>query len=94
MPIPILEQPSATHPEREQKEEDAHFWYALVNEIEAAHFLGVSVRSMQGFRYRGGGPRFIRISGRCIKYRRIDLRAWSERRLCTSTSDPGMAGER
>lgn len=93
MPKATPDQPSATLSEQEQHEDDAHFWYALINEAEAALFLGVSIRSMQGFRHRGGGPRFVRISSRCIKYRRIDLRAWSERRLRTSTSDHGTARE-
>ena len=34
--------------------------------------------------------RYIAISSRCIRYRRIDLRAWSEARVRTSTSDPGQ----
>ena len=68
---------------------DADYWYALINEKEAAMFAGLSIRSMQGFRYRGGGARFVRISSRCIKYRRIDLRDWIEAKLRTSTSDTG-----
>ncbi len=76
----------------EQPEVDAGFWYSLIDEEAAAAFLDLSVRSMQGYRYKGGGPKFVRLSSRCVKYRRIDCREWSEARLRTSTSDPGPAG--
>ena len=65
------------------------FWHSLIDEKEAAAFLGLERRSMQGFRQRGGGPAFMRISSRCIRYRRIDLRDWAEARMRSSTSDAG-----
>ena len=68
---------------------DQNFWFELIGEKIAAAFVDLSVRSMQGYRYKGGGPRFCRLSARCVKYRRIDLRQWAEERLRTSTSDPG-----
>jgi hypothetical protein len=34
----------------------------------------------------GGGPCFVKISGRMIRYRRRDLNAWSEARLRANTS--------
>lgn len=74
----------------EQPEVDAGFWYSLINEEAAAAFLDLSVRSMQGFRYKGGGLKFVRLSSRCVKYRRVDCREWSETKLRTSTSDPGQ----
>ncbi len=71
---------------------NSDYWYALINEEEAAKFAHLSIRTMQGFRYRGGGPRFVCISRRCVKYRRIDLRNWAEAKLRTSTSDSGSEG--
>ncbi len=68
---------------------EADFWYGLIDEKAAAKFLNLSVRSLQGYRYKGGGPRFVSVSARCVKYRRIDCREWSETKLRTSTSDPG-----
>lgn len=65
------------------------FWHSLINEAEAARFLGLTVRCLQGWRYKGGGPKFVRISARCIRYRRRDCREFFEARLRTSTSDPG-----
>ena len=67
------------------------YWNGLINEEAAAEYLGLKVRTMQGFRYRGGGPRYIAISSRCLRYRRIDLRSWADARVRTSTSDPGKA---
>ncbi len=70
-------------------ESDPSFWHSLINEAEAARFLGFTVRCLQGWRYRGGGPRYIKINGRNVRYRRIDLREHAEARLRTSTSDTG-----
>ena len=69
--------------------DDRDYWYALIDEKAAATFVDVEPRTMQGFRQRGGGPKFIRISSRCIRYRRIDLRDWAEARMRPSTSDVG-----
>ena len=68
---------------------DLEYWHALINEREAARFLRFSARHVQGLRYRGGGPRFLRMSARCVRYRRADLRAWADSLARTSTSDPG-----
>ena len=67
------------------------YWFALIDEKAAAEFLGLTDRTMQGNGYRGGGCRYIRLSSRCIRYRRVDLREWAESRIRTSTSDPGEA---
>ena len=48
----------------------------LYTEEEAARFLKVSIRSLQNWRTRPEGPMgppFVRISSRCIRYRRRDL---------------------
>ena len=59
----------------------------LINEYEAADFLGYSVRALQNWRVRGGGPKFIKVSARSIRYRRRDLNAWIEERLRSHTSE-------
>lgn len=59
---------------------------SLINENDAAAFLGYTVRALQNWRVRGGGPRFVKVSARSIRYRRRDLIAWTEARLCTNTS--------
>lgn len=64
----------------------------LMDEKQAATLLGFSERTLQSWRCRGGGPPFIRVSARCIRYRREDLEAWVEANRRISTSDPGHAG--
>lgn len=71
------------------QQSDGDYWHALIDEKAAAAFLNLSPRTLQGFRQSGGGARFVRLSARCIKYRRADLREWTETRLRNSTSDPG-----
>lgn len=67
------------------------YWHSLITEKAAAAFLGVTVRFMQARRQHGGGPRFIRISSRCIRYRRSDLQNFANEHLRASTSDEGQA---
>lgn len=57
-------------------------------ESEVAEFLGVSVRTLQGWRWRGGGPSFHRV-GSAIRYDMADVRAWLESQRRTSTSGTG-----
>ena len=60
----------------------------LLTEREAAALLHVTVKAVQGWRYRGNGPRFVKV-GRCVRYRLEDLQAFVQAALRTSTSDPG-----
>ncbi len=71
---------------------DPAYWHSLISEIEAAEFLDLTPRSMQAMRQRGGGPKFIRLSSRCIKYTRTLLKAHADARLRSSTSDFDEAG--
>lgn len=38
--------------------------FSLLNEKDAARILGVSHRTLQMYRVRGYGPKFVRMSGR------------------------------
>ncbi len=80
---------SAPPPKEPISPED--FWNSLINEKAAANYLDLTDRSMQAFRQRGGGPRYIMISSRCIRYRRVDLKTWADARMRSSTSDSGEA---
>ena len=59
----------------------------LLREIDAAKLLGLTPRALQAWRYYGKGPSFVRISKRCIRYRRRDLVAWIDQRIARSTSE-------
>jgi predicted DNA-binding transcriptional regulator AlpA len=61
----------------------------LLDEHGAAALLGYSIRALQNWRLRGGGPRFVKVSGRSVRYRRRDLNDWVEQRLRSSTADVG-----
>jgi len=63
---------------------------SLLTEKQTSRLLGFSVRTLQAWRVRGGGPRFVKVSARCVRYRQSDLDRWIEERLRTSTSDQGV----
>jgi predicted DNA-binding transcriptional regulator AlpA len=50
----------------------------IVRPPEAASLLAVSLSLLKKWRMAGGGPRFVRLGGRAIGYRRVDLLAWVE----------------
>ena len=60
----------------------------LLTEQEAAARLRVTVKALQAWRGRGGGPPFIKM-GRCVRYRLEDLEAFVRAALRQSTSDRG-----
>ena len=59
----------------------------LLTQEEAAQLLSVKSRTLEGWRMRGGGPKFVRLSARCVRYRPSDLQAWVQERIAASTSD-------
>jgi excisionase family DNA binding protein len=61
----------------------------LMKQKEAAELLGVSGRTLEGWRLHGGGPLYVKV-GRSVRYRLSDLNAWIEQRVRTSTSDNGV----
>ena len=67
------------------------YWNGLISEKAAAVFYGVTVRTMQKLRQGGNGPKYIRLPSRCIRYRRIDLKADVDARIRSSTADEGEA---
>ena len=54
---------------------------------QAAHYVGLSRRTLEKMRTAGGGPRF-RKHGRYVRYHIDDLDAWSAEHGKTSTSEP------
>lgn len=57
---------------------------------EAARYLGVSARTLEGWAVRGGDPRMLKLGSRVV-YRRRDLDVWLAARERASTSDRGEA---
>ena len=60
----------------------------LLNEREAAARLGLSLKTLQIWRWRGTGPSFIK-TGRAVRYSQSDLDAYIASCQRVSTSDPG-----
>ena len=65
--------------------------FKLLNQREAADFLGISPRTMESWRVRGFGPAFVRVGG-CARYRTDVLEAWIDSRSARSTADPDPDG--
>ena len=65
------------------------YWHALIDTPEAAKFLGMKVTTLHAWRHRGGGPQYVVISARCIRYRRYSLRDFADARVRSNTSDTG-----
>lgn len=54
---------------------------------EAAHYVGLSARTLEKHRTYGTGPAYRKVGGRVL-YSIEELRAWVDRGQCISTSDP------
>lgn len=59
---------------------------ALLTEGEAADFTRLSIRTLQAWRVKGGGPSFAKLGG-AVRYRRRDLVAWIEARVSRTTGE-------
>jgi hypothetical protein len=62
-------------------------WDSMVNTPVAARFLGVKPRCLEQYRIKGGGPVFVRLSSRCVRYRIRDLQTYIHERLQNSTAE-------
>jgi hypothetical protein len=58
----------------------------LLDERGAARYLGLEPRTLQAWRHAGGGPAYVRISSRCVRYRVVDLEAFVASRMAEHTS--------
>jgi predicted DNA-binding transcriptional regulator AlpA len=50
----------------------------LLNEVEAGQFLSLSHRTLQNWRVKGGGPKYLKIGLKTVRYRLTDLQSWLE----------------
>ena len=62
----------------------------LLDERQAAATLGLTPRTLQSWRHRGGEDAipFVRFSSRCIRYRIEDLQRYAAEHLSTNTPEP------
>ncbi|WP_396125339.1 helix-turn-helix transcriptional regulator [Arthrobacter sp. CJ23] len=50
-----------------------------------AEFLGTTEGSLAQMRYRGQGPRFIKLGPKAVRYRESDLTAWLDQQTRQQT---------
>lgn len=62
----------------------------LLTERAAADLLAVSPRTLQAWRIRGGGPRYVKIAA-AVRYRPEDLAAFIDSETRRHTADTGAA---
>lgn len=48
----------------------------LLSDIELASLLGASIQTVRNWRWRGEGPRFVKLGGRMVRYRPDDVAAF------------------
>lgn len=70
--------------------QSAHTWrndrVNFLDSSQAADYLGVKRTTMEAWRCRGGGPKFVKL-GRLVKYRQSDLDDFIEARVRSNTSE-------
>lgn len=59
---------------------------SFLNTPEAAAYLGLQRTTLEAWRCRGGGPKFVKL-GRSVRYRSSDLDTWIESRTRSKTSE-------
>jgi predicted DNA-binding transcriptional regulator AlpA len=62
----------------------------LLNQKQAAHALGLSIRTLERHRVTGTGPRWVQL-GKLVRYRQKDLAEWVEANVRNSTSEAANA---
>jgi len=58
----------------------------LLTEKEAANLICYSQRALQNWRVRGGGPKYVKVSARSVRYQLGDVLDWIEERKQSHTS--------
>ncbi|MDT2004561.1 DNA-binding protein [Rhodococcus opacus] len=65
---------------------------ALATDAEFCEFAGLTKGQSAQLRYLGSGPKFVKVTGRQVRYRWSDIEDWIDSRTQTRTDDrPGAA---
>jgi excisionase family DNA binding protein len=59
----------------------------ILKTADAARYLNLAESTLEKLRVYGGGPTFVRLGTRAVRYRREDLDAWLAAGARRSTSD-------
>jgi predicted DNA-binding transcriptional regulator AlpA len=68
-----------------------HMTDTCLRSPEAARYLGISESTLNKTRLTGEGPPFVKVTPRVVAYRKADLDAYLEARLCRSSDNPMAA---
>lgn len=63
----------------------------LIRCEHVAEILGVEIRTLADWRLLGKGPPFVRISNKCVRYRKADLDEWVAARVYNSTTEASQS---
>ena len=59
----------------------------LLTEAEAAEHVRLAPRTLQVMRYRGGGPEYVRLGHRSVRYSPTALERWVKSKSYHSTAE-------
>ena len=59
----------------------------LLTAEQVAELLGLTKRCLANWRYRGGGPKYLKIGHKTVRYRYSDLMRWLEDRKFSNSSE-------
>ena len=71
--------------------EARHMANPLLTPAEAGEQLGLTPAALAQLRYTGGGPCFIKLTAKAVRYRQSDLDSWIAAKARSSTRDYNTA---
>lgn len=63
----------------------------LVSPVALAEYLGTSTGALAQMRYRGSGPKFIKLGAKAVRYSTADINAWLAANTMQCTSERSVA---
>ncbi|MGY4543136.1 putative DNA-binding transcriptional regulator AlpA [Arthrobacter sp. UYNi723] len=63
----------------------------LVSPVALAEYLGTTTGALAQMRYRGMGPRFIKLGAKAVRYSMSDVNAWLLANTMQCTSERATA---
>lgn len=61
-----------------------------IDEPQLAECLSIGISTIRQWRTNGGGPPFVKISRRCVRYRIDDVHEWMNKKLRENTLEDGQ----
>jgi predicted DNA-binding transcriptional regulator AlpA len=62
----------------------------LLTERQVAEKTGLSMKTLQAWRWQGNGPQYVKFGKRSVRYQVGDVLDWIKTNKRSSTSDPGQ----